>query len=139
MAQVEQWMKDAAKAILHAGSWPDEWEQSDADEITDIIAAHAPSVAPPPRGEKRPIARPCSACGDGDTEMKYHDHFPPFADEPSAHSVAPPTIPVLTPEQEERWNLMVDDQYGEHWDFSEKDHVTLCAVNHILNEVRMRK
>ena len=27
---------------------------------------------------KLPIDRPCSACGDGDTEMKYHDHEPPF-------------------------------------------------------------
>lgn len=25
-----------------------------------------------------PIDRPCSACGDGDTEMKYHLHSPPF-------------------------------------------------------------
>ena len=23
---------------------------------------------------KLPIDRPCSACGDGDTEMEYHDH-----------------------------------------------------------------
>lgn len=58
------------------------------------VAAHAPSVTPPPRGEKRPIARPCSACGDGDTEMKYHDHFPPFADELGAPSVAEAPAPT---------------------------------------------
>lgn len=27
---------------------------------------------------KLPIDRPCSACSAGDTEMKYHDHAPPF-------------------------------------------------------------
>lgn len=27
---------------------------------------------------KYPIDRPCSACSDGDYEMKYHDHRPPF-------------------------------------------------------------
>lgn len=26
---------------------------------------------------KGPINEPCSACGDGDTAMKYHDHDPP--------------------------------------------------------------
>ena len=26
---------------------------------------------------KGPINGPCSACGDGDTAMKYHDHDPP--------------------------------------------------------------
>jgi hypothetical protein len=30
------------------------------------------------KSEKLPIDRPCSACGDGDTEMEYHDHHPPF-------------------------------------------------------------
>lgn len=27
---------------------------------------------------KFPIDRPCSACSAGDSEMKYHDHSPPF-------------------------------------------------------------
>jgi len=36
--------------------------------------------AAPTTGQKLPIDRPCSACGDGDTEMKYHDHAPPFRD-----------------------------------------------------------
>jgi len=32
----------------------------------------------PQQGGKYPIDRPCSACGDGDTKMEYHDHEPPF-------------------------------------------------------------
>lgn len=32
-------------------------------------------------GARRPINRPCSACGDGDTAMEYHLHYPPFAAE----------------------------------------------------------
>ena len=36
--------------------------------------------AAPTTGQKLPIDRPCSACSDGDTEMKYHDHQPPFRD-----------------------------------------------------------
>lgn len=31
---------------------------------------------------KLPIDRPCSACSAGDTEMKHHDHHPPFSAEP---------------------------------------------------------
>ena len=30
---------------------------------------------------KLPIDRPCSACSDGDSEMKHHDHEPPFRGE----------------------------------------------------------
>ncbi len=37
----------------------------------DSVGHYCPSA-------KLPIDRPCSACGDGDTEMKYHDHEPPF-------------------------------------------------------------
>lgn len=39
------------------------------------------------KGEKRPINRPCSACGDGDTAMEYHLHEPPFADEPEPETM----------------------------------------------------
>lgn len=40
--RIAPWMKEAAKAILHAGSWPDEWEPKDVTEIAQIIAAHVP-------------------------------------------------------------------------------------------------
>jgi hypothetical protein len=41
---VQPWMKAAARAILHAGSWPDEWEPEDAEEIAGIIAVHAEEI-----------------------------------------------------------------------------------------------
>ena len=100
MAQVEQATERKAYAAMRTGfnALLLEVEPSIVNDLLQrfeeyVVAAHAPSVAPPPRGEKRPIARPCSACGDGDTEMKYHDHFPPFADEPGTPSVAEAPAP----------------------------------------------
>lgn len=45
------------------------------------------------RGQKRPINRPCSACSAGDYKMEYHDHHPPFADDPA------PSLEKAAPEQ----------------------------------------
>ena len=43
---VEPWMEKAAKSILHAGSWPDEWEPEDATEVAAIIAKHYAAAHP---------------------------------------------------------------------------------------------
>lgn len=44
----QEWMRDAAKGILHAGSWPDEWEPEDVTEIAQIIAKHYADSSPEP-------------------------------------------------------------------------------------------
>lgn len=46
---------------------------------------------------KYPIDRPCSACSDGDTEMKYHNHQPPFREGfgPSEPKAGPPNCQFL--------------------------------------------
>ena len=53
------------------------WRKATLEELK---AQFLPLPGAPTTGQKLPIDRPCSACSDGDTEMKYHDHQPPFRD-----------------------------------------------------------
>lgn len=48
-------------------------------KIVDCFLGSGPQPIP---AAKLPIDRPCSACSDGDTQMKYHDHEPPFRAQP---------------------------------------------------------
>ena len=50
----------------------------DGDLVGFEHEPNCPAAQPIPEHAKLPIDRPCSACSDGDTEMKYHDHAPPF-------------------------------------------------------------
>ena len=70
-------------------------EQS-PEEVSASLQAYRENVLadrsgpqPIPEHAKLPIDRPCSACSDGDTEMKYHDHTPPFRAQP-VPEVKPP-------------------------------------------------
>ncbi len=96
MADIEEWIKETVRDLA-ANLGALEWHESLVGEAEQIIARHAPGSKPAPAGtEKRtpkqrfasapplpepgkyPIDRPCSACSAGDTEMKHHDHEPPF-------------------------------------------------------------
>lgn len=72
--------------------------------ITDIEHYRDDTRRKPYKG---PINGPCSACSDGDTAMKYHDH------EPLSPSYTLAELEQLAQRYTREYQMSIDDELGE--------------------------